>query len=118
MAVPVVTIYLDVNNTNIVKDPVRYNVQIQVDLEDIWEELISEPQNIPYANINVQTYVSIPTLINNVSQTIYLSVINTFAVSSIQNKKVTQYGYFEGSYDESRLATATANVWYYVMIPA
>lgn len=42
MGTPIITIYLESSNTNILTEPVQYNIELDVDLAGIWGEIVSE----------------------------------------------------------------------------
>lgn len=115
MGTSIVTIYLESSNTNIVTEPVQYNLEVEVDLAGIWDEIISE--DYEWDRIQVQTYLSIPTISNGAAVNVNFTIMDYFSVINIMDKKVKQYGYFEGVYDVSRQPSSTAKIWYYTMIP-
>lgn len=111
MATPMVLVYLTEQNTQVDKVPRLYNIEVEVNLSDIWEEIM--PDN----SIYVQVYLQIPIIINNQLMEVNVSIMENYSMISIRDKKVQLYGYYEGEYDNSRPINAVAKVWSYDMIP-
>lgn len=115
MGIPVIRICLESSNTKVEKDPVQYNLSLEVDIKDIWEEMIVNANN--FTKIKVYTTVSIPVIKNNVPQDVNFSIIDCLPMSSIVDQKIIQHAYFEGVYDESRSPICSVNIWKYEMVP-
>ena len=84
MSVHVVNIELSDKNTNVVKDPQVFNVEVEVELKDIWEYLEKGKNNYIY----IQTQLVIPTIDNEILSEINIGITNNFKVTEIVDKKV------------------------------
>lgn len=112
MATEVITIKLNVGNTNIATDTIRYNIEIIVDLSSIWSYITRDSK---VNRLYVETTLRIPTIQNGVATEVDISIIDYFNIIDVADRKITQYGYFEGIYDDTREAVSGSNVWCYSM---
>ncbi|WP_054742759.1 hypothetical protein [Cellulosilyticum ruminicola] len=112
--IPVVKIKLTGENTWVAPEIVPYNLEVEVDLSNIWEGIKQSETNY----IEIYTYVQIPVLVGNLSQIASMMLDDSFKVMDIQDQKVLQYAYFGGVYDRSQAMQGRSEVWQYKLFPA
>lgn len=93
----------------------RYNLDIIVPLDDLWEYLISP--KIDYARIQVQTTVGMPVIIDAIEHRVDVTLNDLFKMIEVEDKKIQQHGFIEGLYDATRPIAIDTQIWKYDVLP-